>query len=194
MLAKVRITAQVVSQSTESLEIALTANQFEKLTKVLKFMPVIGSVTDNRLVCHVPITALASAIADGRTAGNVAREIEYTVNRRTVYDIEADDALNEVKTLTWYDENYGYVKVNGISFDIAQASAGTLLKSAPNPSRKLVYIRALVERDGTQKHVILHNGSVSGLIKRLVNYTWKIVDESLNADLAEADEDEGDDE
>lgn len=168
LLEAIRITADVVSVSDDgAVTLSATTTQYAYLNDLLDEEPKILGIDPRRVKFVVQADDLQTLVDEGKTV-STSRTADYDVTRSIHYDVVIrDETVNDVSKLVWdQDERAGFVRVNDADFSIYETTAGDILDNPPNADRQLYAIDCIVENEPK----ILHSGSVSGLIKRLVNF------------------------
>jgi hypothetical protein len=187
LLKSVRVSAEVIRASGTTADLSSTPAQYENLCELLG-VELAAKVKGGKILFAVPVADLVAAVDAGKTVTRRAAEVKYSVTKTSTYVVTAEEeTVNAVDRLVWEDDlRTGVIWVNNHPFTVAVTTAGELLDNAPNADRTLYFITARVG-DAAK---ILHNGSVAGLIKRLLNFGKLIepltgTEETVDADDAE---------
>lgn len=185
LLKSLRVSAEVVRASATTAELTSTAAQYENLCELLG-VELAVKVRGGKMHFAVPVSDLTDAVAAGKSVTRRAAEVKYSVTKTTTYVVVTEEeTVNAVDRLVWEDDlRAGVVWVNNHPYTVTVTTAGELLDNAPNADRTLYYITARVG-DAAK---ILHNGSVAGLIKRLINFGKLIEPLTGTEETVEADE------
>lgn len=167
-LSKIGINAEVRAEDGDVVTLAATLNQFGKLQALIGAdLDHSIDVSANRVVFDLSADVLTTLAESGKRARSSSRtQRTPDIMTTTVYDVQTpDDATNDVTRAAWNGDN-GTITVNGSVFNVYATTAGDLMDDAPNPERTLFAFDCDVE--GEPK--TLHNGSMTGLIRRVVNF------------------------